>query len=364
MANIGYAISRTVCVLAGTGLSAYCAYTAFRNGMNMAENPADSYMLGAAGVAAASYGWVALTLAANARDDGKRWEALAYRFSYVLAVVFILANAIGYTAEHRTNKVGFKTTVITAYDEAWKSLQAERAELEAAKKNARWTASAGCTDATVPKTTEFCGRINILQSNIAAHQVTVNNGRPGAADAQADLLAWVTQSTPEFVSRIMPVGWAVIIEILCTFCWNGALRRAKKEAAPVITVVEPVEVVLPRPVRLALEDKRVKAVAVDLSPYWEALAEATAALALIDEARRALAAQPIIVPAPVQAPIPAPRVKEVAKLDPAKRRDNKGRFAKKAKLVAVTETPKPRLGDLPTLNGSENVVIFGSKKED
>lgn len=373
---------------AGTAFGAYCAMAAYSNGVAMKPGTVESYLIGAAGVASVVFSWFALS-AAWEFIKVRNWPAAAFILGgWVLALVFILMNSTSYTASNRTSQVGFKTDVITRYDAAVQGLASERKALALVEKDERYAKTAGCTNATVEKSKTFCNNVALIKSNIASYINVVNTtNRPATADAGAENVAWVigwaVTLAPESIGRFVAVYWAVIADLLSSICWFIAFSLPSSAPKRKEAVAE------------------AKVAAADFGPLWVALGEAQAALALIAQAKVALEAAEVgaaqartevrftqlrrawnleaaltegwsqgieIVAQPVVAAPVKQETKKVAKVEakaaPKRRRDGKGRFAKKAKLVAVTEAPvsKPKLSAVP-LAGSENVVIFPGHKD-
>lgn len=373
-------VARACLLVAGIAGGAYCAGTAFLNGLEGAGGLA-GYAMGVSGAAVAFGSWFILPEAAKLADEGRRGEALVARLGWVMCTVFVLWNATGFTALHRTEKTGNAQVSIEAYDRAAQQLTAAQSELALAKTNARWAASASCTDATVEKTKAFCAQVAVIKSNISTAQLILSKGRPGAADAPAEAIGFVLQLNPALVGKLDPVLKALVQELAMSLFLLLALRDRKK-AAP---AVQPTVVAAPSVDLEALLghiDTAQAEVAAARAAYEAAAEQALLAryTALLTEAADlfvddvedvegytapvAIAAEPVVevVAEPVAKSVrPAKATEPVAK--PKRRmRDNNGRFAKRAKLVAATETPvtKPALSALP-LNGKGNVVIFGTQ---
>jgi len=372
---------RACLLVAGLAGGAYCGSTAFLNGLEGATGWA-GYALATSGLSVAFGSWFILPFAAHVSSEGARGEAWMLRFGWALCTAFVLWNATGFTAIHRTEKVSTSQVSIDAYNRAETRLSEATAELNEYKKNKRWEATNGCSNATVDKSREFCGQVAVTKSNISTAETTLAKGRPGAADAQAESIGWLLQLNPALVSKLDPVLKALIQEIAMSLFLLCAFRpsTARKEA---VTVKAPVAKVA------------------DFSPIFEAITAATAEInAARAEYDRAMEMLPflryeallataadlfvepeadilgyVVQPAPAveavvaaEVQIVAPQAKKAKKAQRNtkadamnRRRDANGRYAKKAKLIAKTDEPKrkPQLSALP-LNGAENVVIFGT----
>jgi len=381
MASNNMPVVRACMLVAGTVVGGYCGLSAFRNGL-MSAPGLDGYLLGSAGAAVAFGSWFLMPYAAHLKQEGERAAAWVVRLGWLLCTVFVLWNAVGYTATHRTEKVEGADLKIEAYKRADRQLKGAEAELEALKQNKRWEATAGCSNATAAKSKEFCGQVAVTKSNISTAQYTLNQGRPGSADAQAEAIGFAIQLPAVLVGKLTPLLWALALELAQTFFFYCAFRPSgRKEAAPEVVVTEapasqPVDL---SPLLALISDAQAQISAArteydraaELVPFYHYQAMLIEAADLfVDEPEDVIGytapavTEPVVI-APVATPIPLP-VAKAKKAEPVvatkrKMRDSHGRFAKKAKLVAVTEKPqvKPQLSAVP-LGGQQNVVIFGS----
>lgn len=229
-------LPRLATLICGYVVGAYCAYTAFRNGQSLA-NGLDGIAFGSAFSATVIGSWFLLPLAAAS----PRQRRPLIRLGWSLCVAFVLVNSIGFTANHRTEKVGERFSAITAYDVSLTALKAAQERLAAMKANPRWVRTSGCTDATVEQSIAFCKTVQQVQAEILKNQPVVTSGRPALADAQADTIGWVTRIDAHVVAKAMPVFWSVALEIAASlFIWvalttyetpqvvKRAVSRAKK----------------------------------------------------------------------------------------------------------------------------------------
>jgi hypothetical protein len=227
-------LSRLAIGICGVVVGAYCAYTAFRNGQNLADG-VDGIAFGAAFAAVVVGSWFLLPLASQ--ETGVK--AKLTRAGWLLCVVFVLINAIGFTATHRTDKVGGNSVAITGYDQALAALNIARDELATMKANPRWASTSGCTNATAEKSLGFCQQVTAKQAEVTAAQATISKGRPGAVDAQADTIAWVIRQDASVVSRALPILFAVVLDIAASLAndaaWQVKLRleRERRRMMPV-----------------------------------------------------------------------------------------------------------------------------------
>jgi hypothetical protein len=220
--------------ICGAVVGAYCAISAFRNGQALASG-VDGLAFGSAFAAVVIGSWFLLPLAAQ--SPARR--AALMRLGWLMCLVFILIQAIGFTANHRTTVVGGKANTITAYDTALASLTQAQERLSAMKRNARWQSTSGCTDVTVPQSVAFCDDHRATQAKADQFSATVSAGKPATADAQADTIAWVLRADAGVVSKAMPVFMAVVLDVAASlFIWV-ALTTYNTAVAPVVTTVAP-----------------------------------------------------------------------------------------------------------------------------
>jgi hypothetical protein len=219
--------------ICGAVVGAYCAISAFRNGQALASG-VDGLAFGSAFAAVVIGSWFLLPLAAQ--SPARR--AALMRLGWLMCLVFILIQAIGFTANHRITVVGGKANTITAYDTALASLTQAQERLSAMKSNARWQSTSGCTDVTVPQSVAFCDDHRATQAKADQFSATVSAGKPATADAQADTIAWVLRADAGVVSKAMPVFMAVVLDIAASlFIWVALTTYST--VAPVVTTVAP-----------------------------------------------------------------------------------------------------------------------------
>jgi hypothetical protein len=239
--------SRLAIGICGLVVGSYCAYASFRNGQSLATG-ADGIAFGSAFAAVVVGSWFLLPLAS--RETGLK--AMLTKAGWLLCVAFVLANAIGYTATHRTDKVGGNSVAITGYDQALAALNIARSELETMKANPRWASTSGCTNATAEKSLGFCQQVTAKQAEVTAAQATISKGRPGAADAQADTIAWVIRADASVVSRALPIFLAVVLDIAASLFIAKAVTPATVvsiDPEPLTPVREPVQITAAKAVR-------------------------------------------------------------------------------------------------------------------
>lgn len=224
-------LARLAIGLCGCAVGAYCTLSAFRNGQSLAPG-IDGIMFGAAFAAVVIGSWFILPLSRT---------PLA-RAGWFLCTGFVLANAIGYTATHRTETVGDKQNAITAYNAALTGYQQATERLTEMKGNDRWKSTSGCTDATVEQSVTFCHDFSATQAKADKFQAVVSAGKPATSDAQADTIGWVIQADTATVSKALPIFMAVVLDIAATLFMYLALasKPVSAEIASTAPVAKPV----------------------------------------------------------------------------------------------------------------------------
>lgn len=212
-------LARLAIGLCGCTVGSYCALSAFRNGQSLAPG-IDGIMFGAAFAAVVIGSWFILPLSRN---------PLA-RAGWLLCTGFVLANAIGFTATHRTETVGGKQNTIATYNTALTGIEQATERLNAMKGNDRWTSTSGCTDATVEQSITFCNDFSATQAKADEFQAVISAGKPATSDAQADTIGWVIQADTATVSKALPIFMAVVLDIAATLFMYLALASNVRNA--------------------------------------------------------------------------------------------------------------------------------------
>lgn len=254
--NITLTLTRVATGMCGAVVGSYAAYSAFRNGQSLAGG-VDGIAFGSAFAAVVIGGWFLLPLA-DRQQGMSKW---LMRSGWAMCLIFVLVNAIGFTANHRTTVVGDRANSITAYDTALTGLKSAQEALAAMKSNARWQKTSGCSDVTAERSIEFCRQVQQVQADIARHQPVVTSGKPATADAQADTIAWVLRADTGVVSRAMPIFMAVVLDVAASlFIWAAMTTYQTTSAAPAVVTDKPKKA--PKPVTKKKTAKRRTAKAV------------------------------------------------------------------------------------------------------
>ncbi len=246
----------------GAVVGVYCAYTAFRNGQ-LLDVGLDGLVVGSAFAAVVIGSWFLLPLAASS----PRSRRPLLRLGWFLCLVFVLINAIGFTATLRTGAVGGKANTVTAYDTALSGLKQARERLDVMKNNQRWQATSGCTDATVPRSITFCGEFAETQAAATRHQAVISAGKPATVDAQADTIAWVMRADSATVGRAMPIFMAVVLDIAASlFIWAALTTYGSGPAANTVHTLRKSRRIVPAQRRTSDEVERLKRMAQASAP--------------------------------------------------------------------------------------------------
>lgn len=218
--------------LASITCGIYCATTAFWNGQTLGQNEITATVFGAAFASIAVGSWFILPAA----DKLKGLQAWIARGMWLVCLVFVLSNAIGFTATNRGEMVNSKALAIDTYTRAENNTSEARIELVEYRKNNRWTTTAGCTNASVEASKAFCATVGLARAKLAASETILSAGKPASADAASETLAWVLFANADKVRRALPVMIAAIMELAASgFMWLAFAtpkRRAPKARKP------------------------------------------------------------------------------------------------------------------------------------
>ncbi len=228
----------------GCAAGAVCAYAAFSNGKLVDPGEAGP-MFGVGFAAVVFFSWLMLPVAswcARLGAYGKAWTAKA---CWVLALVFVLANAIVFASSHRVETVEGRGLAMDGYADAKADKARAIAELDGMKRDELWAASSSCANATTKKERSFCANVQSAQGRIQAASDKIALGRPGAKDAGAETLAWVIGGDAAKVGRAWPVFIGVILELVACAAlkftlspWAPKAKAATLETAPLKPAVQ------------------------------------------------------------------------------------------------------------------------------
>jgi hypothetical protein len=184
-------------------------------------------MFGLAFAAVVIVSWLMLPWADKRAEEGAYRDAWLWRISWLLALVFVLANSIAYTVHYRSEMTENRGLRIDAYERARQMETLATSELNGLRTNPRWQATSGCSNVTVEKSKLFCERIQDAQARIAAAEALLNQGRPASKDAGAETLAWILGVDEAKVRRSLPIFWSLILELMASLCMREAFASMR-----------------------------------------------------------------------------------------------------------------------------------------
>ncbi len=229
--NSRYALSLLIAA-GGCIAGAYSAFAAYSNGKVIAEGTA-GIMFGLAFSAVVVISWIMLPWADKRAEERSYRDAWLWRISWLLALGFVLANSIAYCAHYRTEMTETKGLQIEAYQRALRAESLAEAELNSLRTNYRWTRTSGCSSITDGKSRWFCDHIRSVEGRLHEAQAILAQGRPGAKDAGAEILAWVLGADEAKIRRSLPIFWAVILELIASLCMREAFATIRSPAAAI-----------------------------------------------------------------------------------------------------------------------------------
>lgn len=212
---------RLLVSVCGAAAGAVCVYTAGENGRLLDAGEAGRFF-GLGFMAIVVFSWTAWPLASWCARLGASAWSLGLKLAWIPLFIFVVSNAIMFTASHRVETVEGKGHVIEAYDGAKESRSRLLGELVTLKANPAWEASKACT-ARAKGSKVLCEQKAQLESRIQAAEAIIAKGKPGAKDAGAETLAWVIQGDAAKVGRAWPVYIAVMLEMVASLAFKLAL---------------------------------------------------------------------------------------------------------------------------------------------
>lgn len=205
----------------GIAAGAVCAYTAYHNGLNMDPGEAGQWF-GYGFLAIVCGSWLLWPLAGHMKLLGNDAWATGLKVAWVAAMLFVIGNAIMYTASHRTEAVEGRGLVIDRYTEAKAEKTRLFEELNLLKQNPAWEESKGCT-LRIKGGKRLCDSKATLEAKIDAQNAILKAGKPGSKDAGAETLAWVLNADASKVGRAWPIYIAVMLEMMASLMMKLAL---------------------------------------------------------------------------------------------------------------------------------------------
>lgn len=221
MQSILIALPRFIVGVAGIPIGFTCLRGAYENGCDFAGFWGGSAF---ASIVIACWFIPAIARTTTTAVSIAAWVAMIFGTGWVLM------NAVGFAAKHRTANVSTQKNAIEAYDRAVEDRARLEAELLRMKINPkkpgedhpRWTSTAGCSNATVVESTDYCTQVRRVRDELAAARETLTHPRPLSADPMADSLRKLIDMSAADINEWWPIWAALISEGLATVCMTLA----------------------------------------------------------------------------------------------------------------------------------------------
>lgn len=232
MQNLVLLLPRLLAGAAAVALGFWCASGAYEAGFDFAGPPA-------------AIGFAALTVGCWFIPAIIRTTTLGTAiFGYAvlgLGTGLVIITAIGNGAKHRSATVGTAQNAIAAYTQAEAAHARLLGELATMRTNPkrpgephpRWTATAGCANATLPESEDYCKSVQRVRGEIAEARAILDKGRPLSADPQAASLRKFIDLNPTEINEWLPIIYAIGAELLATALMSLAFAPVKAPQSPV-----------------------------------------------------------------------------------------------------------------------------------
>jgi hypothetical protein len=268
-------------VLASLILLCVSAAMNYQFGFSLGKTPFDSYILGAASIAADIMKALMPFFIFSAWRQRNYPQAMGAAAVWIVCIVYAMTSALGFTALNRSDTSGQRAIQHEKYEDlraemnrinqqqSW--LEKHRpsgtvqAELDASKQNYRWTSSEGCTNATVDKSREFCETYHKLvaelevakkadvldqrAAEVQAKLIGVTSGQVAkSADPQAEILSSIFGLDISRIDVAMTLLVTALVELgsslglyVSTATWRmqELSRRPTPEPVKVVEIVRP-----------------------------------------------------------------------------------------------------------------------------
>lgn len=238
MQSVLIVLPRLMLGLAALPIGTWCLRGAYENGCDLA-----GVWGGGAFASAVIACWFLPSLARTTTIG----LAIVAWLAMVPGTAWVLVNAVGFAAKHRTANVSTQKNVIEAYDRAADDRTRLEAELLRMKTNPkkpgedhpRWTSTAGCSNATVAESTDYCAEVRRVRDGLDAARKILGQGRPLSADPMADSLRKLISMSAADINEWWPIWAAIISEGLATVCMTLAFAPVRRREEPVTKPEEP-----------------------------------------------------------------------------------------------------------------------------
>lgn len=225
-------LPRLLAGVAAVALGFWCASGAYEAGLDFAGPPA------AIGFAALTVGCWCIPAIARTTTFGTAMVGYA---ALGVGTAIVIITAIGNGAKHRSANVGTAQNAIAAYTQAEEAHARLLGELTTMQKNPkrpgephpRWTATAGCANATLPESEDYCKNVQRVRGQIAEARAVLDKGRPLSADPQAASLRKFIDMNPNEINEWLPIIYAIGSELLATALMSLAFAPIRAPQKPV-----------------------------------------------------------------------------------------------------------------------------------
>lgn len=232
MQNLVLLLPRLLAGVCGALLGVWCVSGAYQAGEDLAGFPA------AIGFSAMVVGcWF---IPAIVRTTTLGTSIVGY-LVFAVGTAVVLLTAIGNGAKHRSANVGTARETIAAYTQAETDVARLTAELSVMQTNPkrpgeahpRWTATAGCANATVPESEDYCKNVRRVRSEMETARAVLAKGRPLTADPQAASLRKLINMTPDQLNDWIPIWLAIASEVVASGLMTLAFAPVRAPHKPV-----------------------------------------------------------------------------------------------------------------------------------
>ena len=300
----------SVGVLAALILLSVSAAMNWQFGYSLGKTEFDSHILGAASIAADGMKALMPFFIFSAWRQRNYPQAMGAAALWAVCILYAMTSALGFAALNRSDTSGQRAMQHEKYED----LRAEmtrinqqqgwlekhrptgtvQADIEGAKQNTRWTTSAGCTNATVDKSREFCENFHKLGAELAiakqadalarqydeirAKLAGVTSGQVAkVADPQAQILSSIFGLDISRIDVAMTLLITALVELgsslglyVSTSIWRiGEIaRRPTPEPVKVVEIIRP-NAPMPVAMPAAPEPVQLAAPKTDIQQYFD-----------------------------------------------------------------------------------------------
>ena len=250
-------------------------------GHSLGKTPFDAHVFGAASVAADCMKALMPFFIFGAIRNRNWSQALGGTALWVVCILYALTSALGFAALNRSDTTGNRSLQAANYEDmrgqlaqiaqqqSWlekhRSSGMVEAEIGGAKQNVRWASSAGCTNATVTLSREFCESYHKLQAELAAAKkdealqqradevrakLDTVDGRAAVknVDPQANIISMLLRIDMSQVELGLTILITLLVELgsslglyVSTSIWrmHEQMRRPQPQPIKVVEIIQP-----------------------------------------------------------------------------------------------------------------------------